>query len=321
MAGLISLEDAHSGLLAEYPVLRSWGMSIEKRFEAGQGRLSNAFLLACHGPAAPSRQMVAKCVPPHADKSGLIVERQAMKLALSCCTRVPKLSFPQHEPSDFLLMEYLEGADAETVLINNSLGPQVFSRLGETLREVHAIPAGEFASVLGEWGSWNGWVSGRIPPRLSALRDTLGPELYDLASDRIDKALVALQFESDQPRLIHRDIYLSNFLISENLDKAFLIDFGMAMAGSPLFDLAKFYILDLYRFPECLDPFLSQYFAESGAPIAFKCLMELYLYVELVGMIRFFDRGGQRDALAHATTVLRELVDGRGRIVDLLAAI
>jgi aminoglycoside phosphotransferase (APT) family kinase protein len=320
MIGLLTPQGALSALIAEYPFLENWGVGIVKQFEAGQGRISNAFLVSCQSSIAPVDCFVAKAASPHTvDSKGLVGEWRALRLAATASARCPDLLAPDHGPERFLLLEFLPGTDAEHAIDHGAAAETVFGRIGETLRQVHAVEAPWFGSLRERSaGRWEDSISARIWPKLQALKEILDPDLRDAAEAEVSASLPSLALEPDVPRLMHRDVYLSNFLVSETLDSASILDFGMAQGGRPFYDLAKLYILDLYRYPNAKNEFLSAYFGGLKAPASFKPLLKLYLYVELLGMIRFFDMVGQQAALDHAIRILRELIQNRGRIVDLL---
>ena len=320
MLNTLTLAEAQERLRLEYSELAHRELEIVQRLDAGGGRLSNAFLVRAKPDNGSPGKLVAKFSAPTTDSSkGLIAEWKAIKIVNVCgSVPCPKLTVGAHEPIEFLLLDYLEGLDAQTCIDQGDSVASIFESIGRTLSKLHDTPAPHFGDLTGAAVDWPSLISTRIQPKLEALIGILDTNLHFSLTAKLEELLPSINSEATKPAMIHRNIYLSNFVIDSNLNQASIIDFGMACGGRPFYDLAKFYILDLYRYPEARESFLNSYFSTQTPPSNFQQLLTLYLYVELLGMIRFFNAVGQHAALKHAVTALEELTDGHGTIVDLI---
>ena len=298
-------------IASEYPVINTWNVHLARRFEAGPGRLSDSYLLT----AESHKPFVAKYGPPTATSSrGVLAEWHALRLTAESSVPVPALLFPDHQPYDFILMDLVDGSDASS----ESPSAETVGLIGDALSQLHEVAVPRFGDLAYPQSSWIEMCTSRIAPKLAALADVLEPDVLSALGAKITELLPILADEPSTPILIHRDVYLSNFIIAPDRTHAAIIDFGMACGGCPLYDLAKFFILDLYRSPNLSDAFLTRYFAKTAKPPSYAYLIRLYLYIELLGMIRYFHEVGQESALRHATTVLIELLTGQGTINDLI---
>jgi len=306
------LESIETALTNEYPTLFSAEIRVEKRLPAGPDRPSNAYLVTSNGShEIPTRFIAKRGHSAGGSSNGIAPEWQATKHAAQHGVPTPTVLLSDQAPKEFLLLEFLEGQDAQQAIDKGANPNDIFRAIAETLAKLHRVPT--------EGANWPDSIRTRFQSKMPAMETILGKEMAAHYLAHFTEAATALEEEPDEPKLIHRDVYLSNFMVTRPEPGAAIIDFGMACGGRPLYDLAKFYILDLYRYPEARDAFLGGYFSASTRPPAFSGLMRLYLYVELSGMIRFFEAIGQTQALQHATTVLGELLSDRGRMVDLLS--
>jgi len=312
-----TFESIEASLRTEYPSLIACEIRVDMRLPAGPDRLSNAYLVASNGSVGIPERFIAKRGHSASGTSGdILPEWRATRLAREHGVPVPCVLLPHQPPSEYLLLELLEGKNAQIALDDGASPEELFRWIGKTMNLLHRVPETGFGESS---GSWSEWIHGRFLPKLPAMRTILGADRAAEFQCRFAELTFSLTCESDQPRLIHRDIYLSNFIVDPADSGAAIIDFGMACGGRPLYDLAKFYILDLYQYPEARDAFLGAYYFDSRRPPFFPRLMRLYLYVELSGMIRFFEAVGQTQALTHAKRVLDELLDNQGQMVDLIA--
>jgi len=128
-----------------------------------------------------------------------------------------------------------------------------------------------------------------------------------------------LDAESEgRPMLVHHDIYLENFLRNSRTGELILIDYGLVFGGRPLFDLAKFYIWDLSKYPHQKETFLAAYSKYVSLPANFNDVMTLYIIREACGMVNFFNKIKDYKTRDEAIDVLNNLVHDKGVISVLL---
>ena len=318
MTTLLNKTTALTLLNKEYPNLKNWDINIEKQFLAGPGRVSNAFLCIAQSPNAPFKKFVAKAAPPHAENiSSIISEHRSLVFAAKGSFSFPKLLFQDHVPTSLLLIEFLDGTNAHTAIENGVNVSKIFELIGKTTHALHQIPTPHFGELNNKPEDWSTHMIRKILQNLATSKTVIDQELHVQTSRLVEASLPAL-VEPNEPRLIHRDIYVSNFLINNALTEASIIDFGMARGGRPFYDLAKFYILDLYHYPIAKSSFLEGYFQGNAIPSDFTPLLKVYLLRELLGMIIFFDALGEYKPKKHAIKVLHELVNGKGTITQLV---
>jgi serine/threonine protein kinase len=308
-------------LQEEYSELVGCTLVVEKQFNAGEDRLSNAFLVSVSKPGTTSYTFVAKAAAPH-DENGqsLMDEWEALRLMRGSGKPSSTLLFPEHRPAHFLLIEYIAGADAKTLLNSGSDPAVIFRLIGKATGAVHGTLVPSTDPILGiSSEEWQKHVTQKILKNLAATRQLITDDVYEMSEGLVRRSLPLLDLESDQPTiLIHRDIYSSNFIISDDLQNVTLIDFGMARGGRPLYDFAKLYILDLYHYPANRNDFLEGYKESSPLPMDYNVLMQPYVLRELLGMIPFFDRVGHSEAKKHAITILDTFCRNNGSIDALL---
>ncbi len=155
-----------------------------------------------------------------------------------------------HLDRDFLLMERLPGTPASEYsgLTRNTFN-SVLSRIGECLRQVHAI-TGERYGYAGphspmkpqqDWPSafrvmWNKLIDDTV--RCGGYTDEEGDRMRTLLDTHIAR------FERDIPAsLLHMDIWAQNILIGDDAALTGLVDWDRGLWGDPEIEFA---VLDYY---------------------------------------------------------------------------
>jgi fructosamine-3-kinase len=181
------------------------------------------------------------------------------------------------------------------------------------------LPPNPSGNNVSEEVNWGMYLEQKLLERVNGCKNLLNLEIYDKAKNLIEELKPIIEIEAQgQPVLIHRDIYLENFIMCPATNQAVLIDYAMVKGGRPFYDLAKFYILDLYNHPEQRDNFLKGYQKYVPIPSDFNERMRLYLLKESLGMIHFFHSIDKPQYRNHAIKCLEELINKQGVIGHLI---
>ncbi len=306
-------DDAKKLLIQEYPDYISQDIKVLKQFASSDGRVFNTFLIE-----DKEIRFIAKGIVY--DTYSLEGEWNILRLVSGKDLPSPKLLFPDHLPHNFLLLEYIDGKNASESSSNSQDNKEIFKKVGATTGRLHSIPVESFGDLLHPAKIiWCDYLRDKIDERLLGTKTIVGDDFYKKLVGLRDQLEPILQSESStKPRLIHRDIYLDNFIISDQTNEAVLIDYAMGIGGRPFYDLGKFYILELYRSPQNKADFLEGYSEYIDLPSDFSDRMRLYIFKEALGMVHFFNKVGQKKAEIHAINVLDELVNETGVIKDLI---
>lgn len=308
-----STEQARKLLLQEYPHLNNQNLEVVKQFTAENGRTYNTFLVK-----SDKKMFVAKSIVH--PKNPLSGEWYILKKLNILGFPAPKLVESEHVPEHFLLLEYIEGVIGYDLPQDEDLRRQVFYQAGLTSGLLHSISVKGYGRLLlNENIDWLLHVSEKVDQRINGSRDVLDPNLFNKIIDYWNLIKPVLESEKGKsPVLIHKDLYLDNFILVNNFEKAVLIDYIMAIGGRPINDLAKFYIWELYKNPQYKEVFLNGYFTNQQKPENYYDLLKLYIFKEAIGMIDFFNKINHLDSRDHAVKVISELTEGEGTIIDLI---
>lgn len=302
-------------LLEEYPIFSGSDLVVEKQYKASNNRVYNTFLIS--SSKIGFEKFVAKGVYYEVNK--LELEWIALNLLQKKKSDSPKLLFPKHKPDDFLLLEFIEGKTATEVVIDPENRNKLFEEIGSALGKLHTTKVGNFGSLIDKSKiTWKEYVDAKLFERLHGVAALISKELYKDSENLFISLKNVLESESKMPVLIHRDIYLDNFIVRKNSGHAILIDYGMALGGRPFYDLAKFYIWELSRYPEQKDIFLNAYQKYVFLSDNFKDMMRIYTLNELLGMIGFANNQKNKERMNNSIKVLDELVKNVGIISQLL---
>jgi aminoglycoside phosphotransferase (APT) family kinase protein len=188
------------------------------------------------------------------------------------------------------LVEFVDGAQPESVLSTPGAVRRFFGSLGEAVARLHGISFPVFTSRVDRsapgfdrWGDyvtyrWGGVVERAVAARVFTERD-LRPLLADVGplADAVSPVVA--------PALTHRDLYLDNVLAGPDGQVCALVDWDTAEAWDPVVDLVKLRWQVFDRFPGASEAFRRAY-DERAAP--FEMLRErLYVadVLELVNTI------------------------------------
>lgn len=307
---------ALEALLKEYPLLADQNTKIVKQFVAADGRVYNSFLVESDKPGF--ERFIAKSFVHNPDS----LRREWMLLAMlqQHQAHAPCLLAADHEPERFLLMEYIDGIPASKALNQDYDVTEIFRGVGEATGMANSIELETFGNVLEPSDiTWKDYVQDRLDRKIQSVKPHVSEEFFA----KIEKAVAETQHVLDEeskskPMLVHHDIYLENFLVSNNDKQVILIDYGIAYGGRPLFDLAKFFIWDLIHYPKQKDNFLKAYSQYVKLPENFNLVMKFYLLLECFGMVAYFDKIEAEKNRDDALAVLKDLVNGTGAITALI---
>lgn len=310
----ISKNEAVVLLQKEYPQLKN--INIVKQFKSEDSRIYNTFLVTSSNKGF--ERFIAKSFVD--TKNKLLIEHKILKLINSFNTDSPKLLSPDHTPDNFLVIEFVDGENASEIAKNGKNIKSLFYEAGTVTGKLHNIKAPCFGDLLNEENkNWEDYLTNKLSERLLGAAKIVSHSLHNKAVDLFDSLKLIINLESkNDPILIHRDVYFDNFILKKNENKLILIDYGMAFGGRPLYDLAKFYIVELYKRPEYKDDFLNGYTKHVYLPEYFIDAMRLYILHELVGIICFTNSVGNAKYRDHAISALEELVNNKGKIIDLI---
>ncbi len=218
-------------------------------------------------------------------------------------------------------MEYIEGIPVSEALKQGYDANELFLKVGQTTGIVNSVGLEKFGDILNPSNlSWKEYQMERLNNALPLVESFAGQELFGKIKDAIEKTKHILDEESKgKPVLVHHDIYLENFILNQKTGEVVLIDYGIAFGGRPLFDLAKFYIWDLSKYPEQKENFLKGYSQHVDLPSNFNEVMRFYIIRECFGMIDFFHGIKDFKTRDDAINTLNDLVNNKGAISKLLS--
>lgn len=302
-------------LILEYPFLENTNVEFAKQFYSESSRAYNTYLVRSNLPSY--EQFVAKATMMR--KYSLLNERLVLNKLNNINFPCPKLLLPQHEPQSFLLLEYIIGVRASEKLTKKENVAEIFFNIGALTGKLHKIKVDHFGDLTKNIKvNWASHLQRNTTERLNGAKKIISASLYNKAG-KLLKSFDKLMLSEGAlpPVLIHRDIYSDNFIVRKT-NEMVLIDYGMAIGGRPFYDLAKFYIFDLYRFPDYVNDFLTGYAKHVALPANFAELIKLYLLRELLGCINFFHQQKKQNYLKLVIQILGELVNKTGIITQLI---
>ena len=303
-------------LIEEYPFLINQSLKIERQFVSESSRVYNTYLVKSN--YSGFKEFVAK--GSVLEKYSLKGEWQIIKLLKTKNFPCAQLLVPDHEPVNLLLLKYISGKKASERLLEKKNASETFFSIGELTGKLHTLEVSWFGNLEKNKNiNWVLYSKENLRNRLAGSRKIIQYSLYKQTKDLLEDLVPIIESEkSEPPVLIHRDIYSDNFIIEEQTNKLYLIDYGMAIGGRPFYDLGKFYIFDLYHFPAYQKNFLSGYSRYINLPIDFNKKLKLYILIELLGCVNFFSSSKQKKALNSVIKILKELTSNKGRITKLI---
>jgi Ser/Thr protein kinase RdoA (MazF antagonist) len=202
----------------------------------------------------------------------------------------------------FSVSEFMPGQDGQDTVpsMDRETRARLFGEWGMVVGRLHMIERDMFAEDALGSGATSSWADA-VTARLAAL-----PGKYKeagMAFDAIADAVGRLQASvgevsrSVRPVLAHCDLYLANILVTEER-LAGLLDFEHARFWDPVSDFVKLMLFVFHDFPEARPAFLDGYQQMRKLPEAFFARLSIALGLELVSMIPFFYRWGDKTGLA-----------------------
>jgi len=304
-------------LYKEYQFFKDHSLKVERQFQSESSRIYNTFLIKSDLP--DFENFVAK--GPILKKYTLKGEWKILNLLKTKNYSCPQLLVLEHEPANYLLLKYINGQKASERLLKNINRTETFSKMGELISELHTFEVIKFGNLDDKINiNWGAYLNENTQSRLTGCRNIISDDLCQKSKKLLVNLRKIIDFEGQNPPvLIHRDIYSDNFIFRKNPNKLFLIDYGMAIGGRPFYDLGKFYIFDLYRFPEYKNDFLNGYQRNIKLPMDFNEYLKLYILRELLGCVNFFSTNNQIKNLNLIIKILGELVSETGIITKLIS--
>jgi fructosamine-3-kinase len=303
-------------LIKEYPFLNNKNMRIVKQFVTADGRVSNSFLV--ESGLEGFEKFIAKSFVRHPES--LRREWIFLDLLTKKKADAPRLLVDGHEPECFLLMEYVDGIPASEAVQQTHDIDGIFTGIGEATGMANSIELETFGNILRPSDmSWKEHVLEKLKDKQRLVGTLVDEKSFNEITEAVEATKHVLDSESQgKPMLVHHDIYLENFLVKKADGQVVLIDYGIAYGGRPLFDLAKFYIWDLLRYPEQKSTFLKAYSRYVTIPPNFNEIMEFYLIYECFGMIAYFNMIDAIKDRDETIEILKDLVRGEGTISELI---
>jgi len=187
---------------------------------------------------------------------------------------------------DYLVEEFFEGRKLKGS--PPSACSLVLSQLGRTLRNIHSVKTKGYGRFIKRDGNEE-WV-GSYPAWFSFFHDVFvkrweWAKEEKLFSEEITIKLDALYLQHkpylqsfQTPSLVHADLCTENIIIRQEkgtFQLSGIIDFGDALSGDPLYDLAEIFYFSGVNW-NLLEPFLSAYSENSVFTEAQKKIVEFY---------------------------------------------
>ena len=296
----------------EYEFLHGSSVEVVKQFDTFGNTKANTFLIKSSYPGLEFFVAKGHGLKPEGLKNEWISMQHLPKDFPS-----PKLLVPEHEPDNILLLQYIKSINAEDLLKKNYLN-KLFRSIGQITGKLHSIPVKAFGTFISpSTENWYEFQKSKIETAMRDIKGIIDEDLYNQTYATVQKSLPVLQTDSKAPVFVHHDIYINNFIFDEQ-QNGYLIDYAISLGGRQLYDFAKFYIIDLYNYPEYVTDFLQGYKESQVLPDNFKELLRFYLLRESLGIIRYANKHQRGKFLDDGVTILKELMTNEGKIINLI---
>lgn len=150
---------------------------------------------------------------------------------------------------DYMIMEKVNGSSLSCFINDAQKAPKYLHQLGKTLAQVHHIKVNGYGplvsdlslepnSYIGLRKSWKEYLYTQLDVHIKYCYDK---KIIDLnQSDMIGEIFLTHEkvFDIAQPCLLHGDLGNQNIFIQQDTDAVVLIDWGDALSGDPVFDIA-----------------------------------------------------------------------------------
>jgi len=306
-------KEALSTFLAEYPIFRKFQPEISHQFNSPGGRTYNTFLISTSHPK--HKKIIAKgAVYPTQD---LVKEWQTNRYLIPSNLSIPRLIIPHHRPQNFLLQQFINGQSVAQITSFQQLD-QIITDIGHLVGRMHSVTIKRHNKSVNINPVWSKFISDKYLERLKASQQWLTDDQIDIAKRQLKINLpVISHFDIAAQRLIHRDIYFDNFILSNK--HIYLIDFGMAQAGDPLYDIGKFIMIDLIKHPKLTKKFISGYFSTANLPYHSSELIKFYTLHELLGTLCFANKIGNQKYFDETYLKTQQLFNNTGPISQVIS--
>ncbi|GAB3824783.1 aminoglycoside phosphotransferase family protein [Kribbella italica] len=178
-------------------------------------------------------------------KSGPGMSAEAQACALATRAGVPAPQVVAGTP-EYLIQRAVPGAPVDAANF------MVLTSLGQALAKLHQLQGDGFGLLSADrHPTWTAWLTTQVTSLHSLVNAGLLPETHRA---RLVDLVATSTREPDSPVLLHGDLHPRHVYTSNNTLTG-IIDWGDALYGDPLFDLARFSIAG----PEPTTPVLTAY--------------------------------------------------------------
>lgn len=315
------LNDVVSKIINEYPFLKNSNLKVLKQFVLSDGRVSSTYLVTSNKKGF--EKFVAKTFNEYSkekeEKDELIKEYKILKLLEKKNILAPVALSPK-EPINFLLMSFMKGESGAVVAKDKNEASTLFEKIGTEAGKINSVEMDNFGNlVTGEKINWENLVIGEYKGVREAVKKLLDQATFEKAQEQLKGYEYLIKDEAKgAPVLVTHDFYLDNFLYDRKTKRAVYIDYGIAMIGRPLYDLAKFYIWTLNEYPEQKDNFMKGYIRSVNLPEDYADRIKMYIIRECFGMIRFFNTMNDKKEMENTIKFLQDFLSGKSHIQKLL---
>ena len=245
----------------------------------------------------------------------LIKEHIILKLLNGRNINAP-IALSNHKPKKYLLMSFVEGDSASSVVKDATKTSIVFEKVGEEIGKLHTVEMDIFGDITQiKTSDWKEFQTNKFNNNAENIKEVVDKNTFDKATKRFyDYANLLADEAKGKPMLLPHDLHLDNFLYNEEKNVATYIDYGIALAGRPFFDLAKLYIWTFNDYSDQVGNFLKGYEKYIEISDDFDQRMEMYILRETFGMINFFKIMEDEIELQNTIDFLRDFVNGKSHI-------
>ncbi|MBG0831558.1 aminoglycoside phosphotransferase family protein [Planomonospora sp. ID67723] len=193
---------------------------------------------------------------------------------------------------------WIDGIDAATALQQTPVDAAALgSAFGRTVAGLHRIRGPRVAddcAATTSYPTWRHACTARLDRMIRSNREAavLSEEILRPVADRLTAMIGALP-DDIGPRLIHRDLYLPNVLLTGpvgDTPQVALLDWESAAFGDPVWDFVKLTMWVFDRHPLLHLPFLEGYTATAPLPGDFERRLLTYQGIEYLAAFPYFGR-------------------------------
>jgi len=313
-------EELRIKVIEEYPFLENSNLDIVKKFEMSDGRASSTYL--ANSDKEGFKKFVIKTFNQYSKakekNDELIKEYIILKMLNGKNIAAPKV-LGTHEPKKYLLMSFVEGENAALVAKDDKKSAIIFEKVGEEIGKLHTVDMDAFGNITQiKTSDWKEFQTNKFNMNAENIKEVVDKDIFDKATKRFYGYEYLLEDEAKgKPVLLPHDLHLDNFLYDEENKTATYIDYGIALAGRPFFDLAKLYIWTFNDYPDQVGNFLKGYKKYIDIPNDFNQRMEMYILRECFGMINFFRIMEDKKELKNTIDFLKDYLNGASHIQKL----